>query len=136
MKRENNELFQELSGIIKQGKKQVVSQVNSTLTCVYWQIGYKINVHILENQRAEYGKEIVKEVSQELVDEFGRQFELKNVRRMQQFAKKFPDFQIVVPVARQLTWSHFIILIPIEIEASMLLTHHKKYGVKESYGVK
>jgi len=49
-------LFAELETLIEQSKKQVVSQVNSILTLTYWQIGKKINTHILQNKRAEYGK--------------------------------------------------------------------------------
>ncbi len=125
MKRGNNDLFQELSGIIEQGKKQVVARVNNMITCVYWQVGYKINVHVLENQRAAYGREVVKEVSIKLANKFGKQFELRNVRRMQQFAKKFPDFRIVSPVATQLSWSHFVELLPLKtLEARLYYMNH------------
>jgi predicted nuclease of restriction endonuclease-like (RecB) superfamily len=114
MKGENNILFEELKGIIEQGKKQVVSYVNSTITLIYWQVGYRINKHILENERGEYGKEIVAVLSKQLEKKFGRNYEVRNLRRMIQFAELFPDFQIVVPLARQLSWSHFIILIPLK----------------------
>ncbi len=63
-------LFQDLSKIIEQGKNQVAMQVNSTLTLTYWQIGKKINEHILQNKRAEYGKEIVKTVAVQLSEQF------------------------------------------------------------------
>ena len=107
-------LFQDLSKIIEQGKNQVAIQVNSTLTLTYWQIGKKINEHILQNKRAEYGKEIVKTVATQLVSIYGRSFVVKNLHRMMQFSVLFPDFEIVVPLARQLSWSHFIILIPLK----------------------
>lgn len=107
-------LLEDLASIIESGKNQLVSQVNSTLTLVYWQIGYKINTHILDNQRAEYGKEVVSQVSTQLVKVYGNSFQEKNLRRMMQFVHVFPDFQIVVTVSRQLSWSHFIALIPIK----------------------
>jgi uncharacterized phage infection (PIP) family protein YhgE len=59
MQKLENALYQDLSKIIEQGKRQVVAQVNSTLTMVYWQVGERINTEILHNERAEYGKEIV-----------------------------------------------------------------------------
>lgn len=110
----NAALFQNLANIIEQGKKQLAVQVNSTLTMVYWKVGYAINTHILDNQRAEYGKEVVPSVSFQLEQVYGRAFNIKNLRRMMQFAEIFADFEIVVPLARQLSWSHFIILIPIK----------------------
>jgi DUF1016 N-terminal domain len=52
-------LFTDLAQIIEQGKNQLAKQVNSTITLVYWQVGYTINTHILQNKRAEYGKQIL-----------------------------------------------------------------------------
>ena len=110
----DNQLFSELSQIIEQGKNEVARQVNSTRTLVYWQVGKKINEHILNNQRGAYGKQIVVTVSRQLEIQYGRSFNEKNVRRMMQFAEVFPDVEIVVPLARQLSWSHFIDLIPLK----------------------
>jgi len=59
-------LFHDLAHIIEQGKNQLVKQVNSSITLVYWQVGKKINEHILNNQRAEYAKENVSTVSTQL----------------------------------------------------------------------
>ena len=111
---DNNLLLHDLASIIEKGKRQIVSQINSSLTLVYWQIGFKINTHILENQRAEYGKEVISQVAAQLANTYGKSFQEKNLRRMMQFAEVFPDYQIVAPLARQLSWSHFTILIPIK----------------------
>jgi predicted nuclease of restriction endonuclease-like (RecB) superfamily len=110
----DNQLFSELSQIIEQGKNEVARQVNSTRTLVYWQVGKKIIGHILDNQRGSYGKQIVVTVSRQLEIQYGRSFNEKNVRRMMQFVEVFPDVEIVVPLARQLSWSHFIDLIPLK----------------------
>ncbi|SFT85627.1 Predicted nuclease of restriction endonuclease-like (RecB) superfamily, DUF1016 family [Algoriphagus locisalis] len=107
-------LFQDLASIIENGKREITAQINSTLTLVYWQVGNRINKHILENQRAEYGKEIIPKIAVQLSNAHGKSFQEKNLRRMMQFAEIFPDFQIVAPLARQLSWSHFTILIPIK----------------------
>lgn len=109
-------LFQDLAHIIEQGKQQATSQVNSVLTITYWQIGKKINDHILQNNRAAYGKEIVLQISVLLSNNYGKSFQEKNLRRMMQFAEVYPSFEILAPVARQLTWTHFTILIPIRNE--------------------
>ena len=69
---------------------------------------------ILKEKRAEYGKEIVVTVSRQLVSEFGEGFTDKNLRRMIQFAEAFPDMEIVVTLSRQLSWSHFVGILPIK----------------------
>jgi len=112
----NQVLFNDLAKIIEQGKSQAIAKVNSTLTLVYWQVGNKINQHILENKRADYGKEVVATVSTQLIEHFGKSFQLRNLRRMMQFAELFPDFGIVSPLATQLSWSHFVEILPIKNE--------------------
>jgi hypothetical protein len=67
----------------------------------------RINKNILQNKRAEYGKQIVPTLSTQLENKYGRNFTEKNVRRMLQFAEQFADKEIVVTLSRQLSWSHF-----------------------------
>jgi predicted nuclease of restriction endonuclease-like (RecB) superfamily len=117
-------LLFELSHLIEQSQQQVISQANSTLTMLFWRVGHRIQQEILQHKRAEYGKQIVSRLSQQLQEKYGRNFELGNLRRMIQFSQQFPDMEIVAPLARQLSWSHFVILIPIkDIEARMFYTH-------------
>ena len=62
----NNSLFEQIKNLIEQTKNNVA--VNSSMTMMYWNIGKLINDEILQNKRAEYGKEIVATVSQQLQD--------------------------------------------------------------------
>ncbi len=122
-----NNLLVDLSQLIEQSNQQTAVQVNSALTILFWQVGARINQDILQNKRAEYGKQIISSISLVLEKKYGRNFEVKNLRRMMQFAEQFTDFQIVVPLARQLSWSHFLILLPIKnLEAKMF------YALKSS----
>lgn len=107
-------LFGELAQMIEHSQQQAFIAVNSTLTQLFWRVGNRINQEILQHKRAEYGKQIVPTVSVQLVAKYGRNYEEKNLRRMLQFAEQFPDFSIVVPLARQLSWSHFLILLPLK----------------------
>lgn len=109
----NNKLFRELTSIIEMGRKNVVAQVNSTLTLVYWKVGHKINEYVLEGERAAYGKNIVVTVSRDLEAQYGRGFTERNVRRMIQFSEVFPDLEIVSTLSTQLGWSHFLEVISI-----------------------
>ena len=110
----SNSLFLELAKTIEHGKKRVTAHINGTLTLVYWQVGSKINTHILEEERAEYAGEIVASLSEQLVEHFGKSFELRNLRRMMQFSKVFPKLEIVSSLMTQLSWTHFIVLLPIK----------------------
>ncbi|TAF74400.1 MAG: DUF1016 domain-containing protein [Bacteroidetes bacterium] len=115
-----NALLTELSQLIEQSQQQVVSQANSTLTLLFWHIGNRINKEILQNKRADYGKQIVSILSTQLKEKYGRNFELGNLRRMLQFAELFSDLQIVATLSRQLSWSHFRELIPIKSQEARI----------------
>lgn len=110
----SKKLFLDIKKLIDQGRRQAVAAVNSSLTFTYWNIGKRINDEVLHGERAEYGKQVIIELAQELVRQYGKSFEEKNLRRMMQFAEVFPDVDIVVPLARQLSWSHFLALIPLK----------------------
>jgi predicted nuclease of restriction endonuclease-like (RecB) superfamily len=107
-------LLPELRELILTTRQSVARGVNAALTMLYWQIGVRIRRDILNEKRAEYGEEIVPTLSAELAAEFGASFNEKNLRRMVQFAEVFPDEQIVVSLIRQLSWTHFIALIPLK----------------------
>ena len=127
-------LFNELSTLIEQSQQQVAAQANSTLTLLFWHIGNRINNEILQNKRADYGKQIVPTLSAQLENKYGRNFTEKNVRRMIKFAEQFSDVSIVVPVARQLSWSHFIELFPLKtIEAKLF---YAQASANEALGIR
>ena len=107
-------LLSELRGLIEQARQQVAQTANSTLTMLYWRMGERIRREVLNEQRASYGEEILPTLSAKLVREFGKGFAEKSLRRMVQFAEVFPDEQIVVSLVRQLSWTHFIALIPLK----------------------
>ncbi|WP_228283013.1 PDDEXK nuclease domain-containing protein [Aliarcobacter cryaerophilus] len=111
---ENKNLVVELKSLIASTKEQVAISVNSSLTLMYWQIGFKINEDILKNSRAEYGNEIVHAVSRQLVEEFGSGFSRANLFHMIKFSQVFDDFEIVSALSRQLSWTHFRKFIYIE----------------------
>ncbi|MFV0392287.1 MAG: DUF1016 N-terminal domain-containing protein [Paludibacteraceae bacterium] len=113
-KSENQELIANIVSLIENAKLNVVTYANSSLTILFWKIGDTILKQTLENKRADYGKQIVVTLSRELVENFGSNYEEKNLRRMIQFAQEFPDIEKVVTLSRHLSWSHFLVLIPIK----------------------
>ncbi|MCM2103100.1 PDDEXK nuclease domain-containing protein, partial [Pseudomonas aeruginosa] len=93
---------------------RAASAVNSELSMLYWRIGQRIHTQVLEGRRADYGEEVVSTLAAQLVKEYGGSFSVKNLRRMVQFAAAYPDERIVVSLIRQLSWTHFIALIPLK----------------------
>ncbi|WP_332913116.1 DUF1016 N-terminal domain-containing protein [Algoriphagus boritolerans] len=93
--------------MIEQSRNQIAVVANSALTLLFWKVGKRISDEILNNERAEYGKQIIATISAQLEVNYGRNFTEKNVRRMIQFVDQFPEFEIVVTLSRQLSWSHF-----------------------------
>ena len=108
------QLFADIRQMIEHSRVTVSQTVNAGLTLLYWNIGKRINDEILGNHRAEYGKQTVITLSRQLVHDCGKNFEEKNLRRMMQFSEKFPAYEIVVTLSRQLSWSHFILMIPLK----------------------
>jgi predicted nuclease of restriction endonuclease-like (RecB) superfamily len=106
-------LLAEVRALIVDARQEVAQTVNSKLTLLYWNIGARIRQDVLQQRRAKYGAEIVAALGRQLEAEFGRGFAEKNLRRMVQFAEAFPDPEIVAALRRQLGWTHFKTLIPL-----------------------
>lgn len=119
------DLFNEIAALVEQSKQQIAVQVNSSLTLLFWHVGNRINEFVLQNERAEYGKQIVVTLSRQLVEHYGRNFEERNLRRMLQFCEQFSDFSIVSTLSTQLSWSHFITLLPLKKQEAKLFYANK-----------
>jgi predicted nuclease of restriction endonuclease-like (RecB) superfamily len=107
-------LFNDVRALIEEARSAVAVAVNTGTALLYWRIGKRIKAEILKDARAKYGEEIVVTLSRQLVAHYGRGFAEKNLRRMMQFYGAFKDEKIVVTLSRQLTWSHFVALLPLE----------------------
>ena len=107
-------LIEDLRNLIGEARQNVATTVNAGLTLLYWRVGKRMVDEVLGKERAAYGQQIVVSVARQLVQEYGPSFGDKNLRRMMQFAEVFPKEQIVVSLIRQLSWTHFIALLPIK----------------------
>lgn len=119
------DLFNEIATLVEQSQQQITVQVNNTLTLLFWHVGNRINEFVLQHERAEYGKQIVVTLSRQLVERYGRNFEERNLRRMIQFTEQFSDFSIVSTLSPQLSWSHFITLLPLKTQEEKLFYANK-----------
>ncbi len=104
------DLIDEIKTIIQEGRQQVAQAINAGLTATYWHIGERIQKDILQHNRAEYGEQVVATLARHLTEEFGKGWSAKQLRHCLHFVETFPDFQIVSTLWRQLSWSHFKII--------------------------
>ena len=98
----------EIKTILKNARQKAYTAVNSAMVEAYWEIGRRI---VEEEQRgkerAEYGKEIVENLSKELTEEFGKGFSRRTLWEMRKLYVYFSDYERVRTLFAQLTWSHF-----------------------------
>ena len=109
-----NNLFAGIKTLIEQSKQQIAIVINSAMTMLYWQIGIKIKTNILQNKRAEYGQKIIKQLSANLTEQYGKGWSEKHLRHCLRIAETFPDIEIVSTLWRQLSWSHIRAIMYIE----------------------
>lgn len=113
-------LFDEVSAMIEQSRREITMNARGRVVVLFWQIGQRINRDVLENKRADYGKQIVARVATQLAEKYGSSFELRNLRRMMQFAEQFPDFEIVSLPATQLSWAHVVEILSLKTQDAKL----------------
>lgn len=107
-------LYNNIAGLIDGTKEKVYRCVNTELINLYWSIGRTIKEDIIKKERAEYGKQIIDNLSKELIENYGRGYRRRNLFNMVSFYEAFNDFEIVHTLSAQLTWSHIKELITIE----------------------
>jgi len=104
----SNNYINEIKKILKNARQKAYIAVNSAMVEAYWEIGRRI-VEEEQNgkERAEYGKEILQNLSKELTEEFGKGYSYRTLREIRQFYLMFSDFEKWRTVSAKLTWSHF-----------------------------
>jgi len=107
-------LLDEIRGLIESARQRAAAAVNAELTLLYWRIGQRIRAHVLSNQRAQYGEEILATLSQELTLRYGRGFSYAALTRMLRFNEVFPGEPIVATLSQQLSWSHVVEILPLK----------------------
>ena len=103
----SNNYINEIKKILKNARQKAYTAVNSAMVEAYWKIGRRI-VEEEQNgkERAEYGKEIIKNLSKELTEEFGKGFGERNIRNIRQFYGLFSDYEKWKSLISKLTWTH------------------------------
>jgi predicted nuclease of restriction endonuclease-like (RecB) superfamily len=130
----NTALVSEIKSLIEQSKQQLAVTVNATLSMLYWQVGKRINEEILQNQRAEYGKQIIQTLSLQLTEGYGSGWGEKQLRQCMQLAAVFVEKEIVYTLCRELSWSHIRLIMfmsdPLKREFYIEMCKLEKWSVR------
>ena len=108
---ENNLLASQVAQIIREARQTAYRAVNFTMVLAYWNIGKLIVEDQLHWERADYGKAVLRNLSQRLTKEFGKGFDERELRKMCQF---YRCFEIRDTLRPELSWSHYRRLISVE----------------------
>ena len=109
-----NNFYEKVADLLKEARRNVVQTVNKTMVYTYFEIG-KMIVEEEQNgkERAEYGKQILKELSKRLTSEFGKGFSQRNLEQMRQFYLTYSKTQ-TLSAEFNLSWSHYLKLMRID----------------------
>lgn len=109
-------LFDDVCKIIDGSRYRIASTVNAEICLMNWNIGKRIKEDVLKNQRAEYGKEIVKNLAISLTKKYGKGWSDRKLLHCIRSAYTFNENEIVYAVRIQLTWTHLRSLMFIDDE--------------------
>lgn len=109
-----DDLYNRIVRLIENTKRNVATKINNEMTLLYWNIGKDINDNVLKNKKPEYGKSVIKKLSQKLTIEYGRGYSRANIFRMLKFYEYFTDFEKFSTLSRKLSWSHFVELLQVQ----------------------
>ena len=101
---QSEDAYRSIRGYVIEAQGQVYTAVNAAMVTAYWKIGKSIFESCGENDRAAYGKQVLKYISERLTEEFGRGFDISNLRNMRRFYLTFPIQDALRP---ELSWTHY-----------------------------
>ena len=118
--RVHDDVFNNIKKLMDKARNEVAREVNNILVQTYWEIG-RIIVEDEQghSERAEYGKELINDLSRQLTKEYGKGFSKSNLFNMRNLYLSYPIFQTL---SGKLTWSHYCELLSLAMrksEASM-----------------
>ena len=105
---DKNEFISEVESFIEKSVNAANSAVSSIVVVTYWNVGRMI---VEEEQngksRAEYGKQIIQQLSERLTRKYGNNYSKRNLQYYRKFYQCFNDLEIVNTCVHNLNWSHF-----------------------------
>ncbi len=116
--------------IIEQARQEAYRSVNIAMLQRNWLLGKRISEEILRGEnRAEYGREVIKKLSKELTVIYGKGFTKSYLYNFMRFYKTFPDiFQSPIGKSELLTWTHYYLLLDVDDESVRNWYAHEAYA--------
>ncbi len=112
-------IYSDISNLISNAKYRVQQNLNAEMVLLYWEVGKRIREEVLVQEKAEYGKEIILNLSKQLKEDYGRGYSQRNLFNMLKLFDTFQDKEILQTLSAKLSWSHFIEFMKIEDELKM-----------------
>lgn len=105
-------LYNTIDQIIEEARNRVYRTTNFTMVQAYWSIGKTI-VEDEQNgkERAEYGQELIKQLSKQLTKKHGKSFSERNLWYIKQFYQKWTNLNAL---RSELSWTHYRLLLRVE----------------------
>mgnify|MGYP001594202909 FL=1 len=128
----NQSIISDIKSIIAQSRDRAIRAVDHQRALMYWHIGKRIFEEEQEGKdRADYGKYLIKYLSEQLQPEFGSGFSARQLNWYRQFFRTFP---IVSALRTQLSWTQYKLLLSVESEGEKMTNNRLIKRIKE--GVK
>jgi predicted nuclease of restriction endonuclease-like (RecB) superfamily len=106
-----DKVYNRVSDLILSAQSYLTKTINTSMVVLYWHIGKTIQENEIKNNRAEYGKETVRRLAENLQREYGKGYSYSNLTRMITLYNNFPEESILNTVLTKLSWSHLIEII-------------------------
>lgn len=107
----NEKFYNEIKNILNIARNKVYKTANFIMVEAYWNIGKSIIEEQGGNEKAEYGAGLIKELSKQMTQDFGKGFTVTNLKYMRQFYLMFPNSHAL---RDEFSWTHYRLLIKVE----------------------
>ena len=108
-------IYGQIKDILTVARRKAYSAVNFAMVEAYWLIGKQIVEAQTGNKRAEYGEYLLKYLSEQLMNDFGKGFTITNLKYMRQFYTMFPNRHAL---RDQLAWTHYRQIMKVQNESA------------------
>ena len=119
----DNDFYNNVKDVLEQARKRVYRNIQSEMVLCYWQIGKMIVEKQGGKERANYGEGLINELSIQMTKDFGKGFDITNLKRMRRL---YIGFQKGATLCPKLSWSHYRLILSLEDE------NERNFYIKEA----
>ena len=131
---ETSRLYADVCSIIDDTRNRIAVYVNSEVCHTNWRVGKRIKEDVLFNKRAEYGKQVIKNLSVRLTERYGKGWNEKTLRHCLRTAETFTEEEIVSAVRRQFSWTNLKTIMylsdPLARQFYMQMCQHERWSTR------